>query len=185
MGPSLRLLGLLTVAALCSCSPRPTLSPIAPARLLAAGDTARFGPGPIALDPMGRLLQLDLRENASLVTFALDRENRIEMLGTRYLPAGRHTIPPTWEGRGTSYRRAYYNPGRQALLIVVSEEDWRFGIPGSMPATVWYGEDWLEDWRRGIMAAENVMTPRYALENLAPAMLRRPSSAWAAYLIVP
>ena len=181
MRSSARLIGLLVVLPLAACSSRPTLSPIAPERYAAAGDTARFGPGPIALDAQGRLVQVDLRVAASVVTFVLSR-SWVRMMDVRYLPAGRHTIPP-WSNRYPDMSGGGYSPGQQALLIVVAEEDWRFGIPGHMPPTV------VTPFSSG--GEESVpydtrnpgLTPAYALTNLAPTMLRQASSPWAAYLI--
>jgi len=166
----------LSVAALFACAAHPTLEPIAPRRYLAAGDTAVFGRGPIALDPDGRLMRLDLRVTASMVTFRMNLQNVIVMMDNRHLPPGLHTIPPWRPGSvparfvtavppGSFQMSGGFRPGQEALLIVVTDEDWRMGIPKPM--------------------LSNVMAPTYALEQLGPSLLRRPSSSWAAYLVVP
>jgi hypothetical protein len=179
MRPAARVLGLLMAATAYSCTPHPTLEPIPPVRYLAAGDTATFGRGPIALDPDGRLMRFDLRTTASMVTFRMTLQHVIVLMDNRHLPAGLHTIPPWRPGAPpqrpftsaagtpqTSFALSgAFRPGQEAMLIVVTDEDWRMGIPRPMPS--------------------NVMAPNYALEQLGPALLRRPSSAWAAYLIVP
>ena len=167
---------LSAAAAALGCAAHPTLEPIAPGRYLAAGDTAVFGRGPIALDPDGRLVRLDLRVTASIVTFRMNLQHVIVMMDNRHLPPGLHTIPPWRPGtqparfvssvpQGSFDMSGGFRPGQEALLIVVTDEDWRMGIPKPM--------------------LSNIMAPNYALEQLAPSLLRRPSSAWAAYLVVP
>jgi len=167
---------LLSTAAVWACAAHPTLEPIAPRRYMAAGDTAMFGHGPIALDPDGRLMRLDLRTTASMVTFRMNLQHVIVMMDNRHLPPGLHTIEPWRPGsqpgrfvssvpQGNFQLSGTFRPGQEALLIVVTDEDWRMGVPRLMPS--------------------NVMTPSYALEQLGRSLLRRPSSAWAAYLVVP
>lgn len=110
-------------AAVSACSRGP--APLAPDRIVAAGDTGQFGSGPVAMTSDGRHIVMELKEGSNAWFFNISNEGWADLIDRRPLPAGRTEValPRSllYAGRnvtrtGTSRTRLLR---REALLIVV------------------------------------------------------------------
>jgi hypothetical protein len=150
---------LLAAGALAACAGRVDLAPIPPSLYQAAGDTAVFGKGPVALDPYGRMVALELRAGGTVFLYSMDRQFNLRLLEARPIEPGFHRLSPYRPGtRAPAFRPAY-----NALLVVVTEEEWGGGIPSA--------------------ALVRTLSPDYALNAFPASLLRRRSAAWAAWLV--
>ncbi len=165
MRPTARLLVLSGTSLLVACVSRPTLQPIEPLRRQSAGDTVRFGPGVTAIEPGGRLLQLELRNPSTVAFYRYNREGHLRFMELRRLGAGVHRISPQRVGQyaigGQMIRSGY-----EAILVLVTEED--------------HGQAPIRN-----QTEFTPMHPNTVLHELPPYLLRLRSQPWAAYLVEP
>jgi hypothetical protein len=152
----------LAAAAVACTGARPQLGPLAPGQYHAAGDTAVFGRGPLAMDETGSLMRFELREDACVLLARMDRQYAITLKEVRWMAAGVHDIPP-WRPDAD---RGRFRRGHEALLVLVLGED-------------------CTSYQPEADARSRVLSPDYALNSMAPGLLRRPDSPWAAYLVSP
>ena len=158
-------------------APRASLQAPMADRYAAYGDTSRFGPVVTAVDSNARFVELSLREPSRVELFSLDREYRVRSIVSCYAEAGVHVLKPANHGS--------YQIGRDALLVVVIDEEPRHRTTCDLPSTSNRSAYSANGSAVNGAGASGVMPPNEALQRLPQTLLRHPNSSWASYLLEP